>query len=292
MRRAVEARGVMNAGGALKVRRQRLGRPRARDHDDVSVGDQRSGRSGGARACGADHPDDLGISHDGLCGGLATVGGAEIVETLTHRDREALDVAVVGNSRHNRILMRDTDEREITRDRVERADLNLFAAVNNNDGLARRLFTSAAAPGTAQTKRLVLTPQRRLPIQIITSDVITRLTRIPQRIQLRIIPIRTRTRTKQATRTATVLLSKRLVLTPQRRLPVQIITGDVITRLARIPQRIQLRIIPIRTRTRTKQVIVRPAADEHKILERQFPKALQPRWRHLIGVRGQRVEIA
>ena len=149
VRRPVVARAVGLASVTGEVRGQRRRGVRARDHDETGIADERSSRSSSARARGADDTDDLLVSDDLLRSSLATLSGAEVVETFARGDLEALDVTEVGNGGFNTALVRDAKERDVAGDRVQRTDLDLRTRLNNH-GAERAVAEVVIAAGVGR----------------------------------------------------------------------------------------------------------------------------------------------
>ena len=97
--------------------------------------------SGAAEAAAPEHDvpitaDDLLVSDDLLGSSLTTFGRAEVVETLARGDVEAVDLAVVLDCELDGVLVRNTEERHVAGDGVERSDLDLRAGLDG-DGAER-----------------------------------------------------------------------------------------------------------------------------------------------------------
>jgi len=150
VRRAVVTRAVILVRCAIKVRGQRGRGVRARDHDEAGIADERSSRGSSARARGADDTDDLFVSDDLLRSSLATLSGAEVVETFARGHAEALNVTEITDGSFDTALVRDAKEGDIAGDRVQRTDLDLSTRLNNH-GAERAVTEVVIAAGVGSS---------------------------------------------------------------------------------------------------------------------------------------------
>ena len=130
---AVVADVVVRPSIALLIARQRRRSVRRRDHHHAGLADQRSSSSRRTRTAGTNHTNDLLVSNDRLCSSLTTISRTQIIKTRTHVDSKALDIAIVRDRLLNTTLIRQTKERHITRNRVQRPNLNGRPSLDSND---------------------------------------------------------------------------------------------------------------------------------------------------------------
>ena len=154
---AVVADAVVGARVTDQVRRERRRGVAAGDQHHARVGDQRGRSHHRTRTRRADHTDHILVSRDGLGLGLAAVVGAQIVETGTQFHIEAVDRPVVVHRDPGGPIDRQAKKGHVTRDGVERTDLNGVTLLHLHDTqrAATQRASSAAdisAPITAASR--------------------------------------------------------------------------------------------------------------------------------------------
>ena len=139
MRRAVVAHVVVRASRTGQIRRQRRRRVRTGDHHHAGSRDQRRSSRRSTRTRRTDHTDHVLVSHDRLGSSLTTISRTQVVKTRPDLNVMTTNLAIVLDGHTDPVLIRNTQERHIARNGIQRTNLDRLTGTNLNS--AQRTIT-------------------------------------------------------------------------------------------------------------------------------------------------------
>ena len=132
VRRAVVARVVVRTSRTSKVAGECRRRVRTRDHHHAGLRNERRSSRSRTRTGRTDNAYDILVGNDHLGRSLTTISATEVIKTGADRDVMATNGPVVTNSELDTTLVRNTKERHITGNGVQRTNLDLLTGTNLN----------------------------------------------------------------------------------------------------------------------------------------------------------------